>query len=224
MRSKFGNSKVRQRDKSYRAELFDRHTHQTLKSRDIECPRGLRAFQFHPELHANRFLVNVIGSRIDYLDLDRPDSKFESLTFATQSGGGSHLINTPYDQMQLLIETVPEAGIGSPPTHVDLFQFLANGQLEHVRAWQTERSDMTAVWRELLVTIPLGTQQAEVRSLRTDELSERRDCPPNFDPKPRAVILHGRRMGPCCGTTPSLAPCNGTHCAAAHGQPIPPPN
>lgn len=169
-------------DKSYRAELFDRHTHQTLKSREVERLRDLPAFHFRPQLHANRFLVNVIGSRVDYLDLDRPDSKFESLVFATGAGGSSQPIPTPYDQMQLLIETVPEGGAGAPPTHVDLFQFLENGRLEHVRSWQTERPGMTAVWRELLVTMPLGTGQVEVRSLRTDELSERRDCPPSFDP------------------------------------------
>ena len=192
-------------DTSYCVELFDRHTHQTLKSREVECPRDLLAYQFHPQLHANRFLVNVIASRIDYLDLDRPDSKFESLTFATQSGGGSDPIHTPYDQMQLLIETVPEAGAGAPPTHVDLFQFLENGQLEHVRAWQTQRAGMTAVWRELLVTMPLGTGQFEVRSLRTDELSERRDYPPNFDPAASCyfswtpdgpVLLNNTKLGP----------------------------
>ena len=165
----------------YRAELFDRLTHQTLKSRDIERPKGLRASQFEPRIHANRFLVNVIGSRIDYLDLDRPDSNFESLTFATQFGGYSQLIHSPYDQMQLVIETVPEGGAGALPTHVDLFQFLENGQLEHVRAWQTERPGMTVVWRELLVTMPLGTGQVEVWSLRPDRLSERVDLPPNFD-------------------------------------------
>lgn len=162
----------------YIAEWFDRDSREVLQRREVVWPDSLNRDQLYPQLIGNRFVVNIVDGRIDYLDLNTINSTMETLQFDVKVGDSHYLQSTDVIPSAFIVQTT-DSRQGSL-VDVDLFRFNGEGKLVHVRKWQTDEDGMTTFWGDWLITIPTGSTECEVWSLATDQLVSRKPLPKNF--------------------------------------------